>query len=187
MKEYTIQSGDSFFRLAKQKECCWQDFIEVNPGIDPCCLQVGQRIRLPLTAVSKPSGGCAELLGQGNTIKRCDDVIVEVEGVKFRVTRMGEPSVPHEVHLILPRTEIHKIEHPGNGIVETTIMLSNINIVNSPRFEGEGSEKSLPEKNQKQISMTAASQTGMNQTGMNQIGMNQIGTSQIRINQTGMN
>lgn len=140
MKEYIIQSGDSFFHLAQKTGCCWQEFIDVNPGIDPCQLQIGQKIKLPIV-VSKSSGGCAEFIGQGSGHNRCDDVIIEVEGIKFRVTRIGEPTTPHEVHLILPRTEIRKVEHPVNGIIETTIMLSNINIINSPRFEGEGSSQ----------------------------------------------
>ncbi len=143
MKQYTIKSGDNFFRLSKQIGCCWQDFININPGIDPCQLQVGQKINVPAVIVAnQPAGGCAEFAANGNN-GRCDDVFVEVEGVKFRVTRIGEPSIPHEVHLILPRTEIRKVEHPGSGVIETSIMLSNINIVNSPRFEGEGSN--IPE------------------------------------------
>lgn len=161
MKEYTIKAGDDFFHLAQQNGCAWQDFVEVNPGIDPCCLQVGQKIRMPLIAVSKPAGGCAEFLGHGNGLSRCDDVIVEVEGVKFRVTRIGEPAVPHEVHLILPRTEIRKVEHPVNGIIETTIMLSNINIVNSPRLEGEGSDQA----EKRQTTTISQSQLSESETG----------------------
>lgn len=139
MKEYIIQAGDSFYSLAKQNGCAWEDFSKVNPGIDPCSLQIGQKIIIPSSVHSKPAGGCAEYLRHGSASGRCDDMMVEVQGVKFRVTRIGEPSVPHEVHLILPRTEIRRVENPLNGIIETTVMISNINIVNSPRFEGEGS------------------------------------------------
>ncbi len=150
MNGYTIKSGDNFYRLAQQMNCCWQDFVDVNPGIDPCQLQIGQKIKLPVAVVSEATdSGCADMLGKGN-VKRCDDVIVEVEGVKFRVTRLGEPSVPHEVHLILPRTEITKVEHPGSGIIETSIMISNINIVNSPRLRGEGSDKAEEGKTEKE-------------------------------------
>lgn len=139
MQEYTIKAGDNFHLLAQQMNCCCQDFIDVNPGLDPCQLQIGQTIKLPVIVVKEANDtGCAAML-KGN-VKRCDDVIVEVEGVKFRVTRLGEASIPHEVHLILPRTEITKVEHPG-GVVETSIMISNINIVNSPRLTGEGSGK----------------------------------------------
>ncbi len=141
MREYVIKSGDSFFYLAQQNGCCCQDLIEINQGVDPCNLQIGQKIKLPSAELSKQSqsaGGCAEILGKGHS-GRCDDVIMDVEGVKFRVTRVGEASVPHEIHLIVPRTEIRKVEYPGSGVIETSIMISNINIINSPRHKGEGS------------------------------------------------
>jgi hypothetical protein len=138
MQEYCIKAGDNYYKLAQQRGCCWQDFIELNPGIDPCALQVGQIIIMP-QAPAKPQEGCG-MLGPGAD-GRCDDVLVEVEGVKFRVTRIGEPKTPHELHLILPRTEIHKVENPVTGLVETSIMISNLNIVNSPRFEGEGGDR----------------------------------------------
>jgi len=143
MKDYMIQSGDSFFRLAQQTGCCLQEVVEANPGIDPCQLRVGQKIRIPsTTSAVTTKGGCAGFQGK----ERCDDVFVEVEGVKFRVTRMGEASIPHEVHLIIPRTEIRKVEHPVNGLIETSIMISNINIVNSPRLQGEGSSVKVENK-----------------------------------------
>lgn len=139
-REYVIKPGDNYFSLAQQNGGCWQDYTAVNPGIDPCALQVGQKIVLPIIIEKEiPVGGCAGFIGgKGAGNNRCDDVFLEVEGVKFRVTRQGEPTTPHEVHLIIPRTEIRKVEYPGNGVIETTIMLSNVNIVNSPRFEGEG-------------------------------------------------
>ncbi len=139
-KEYVIKKGDNFFLLAQQNGCCWQDYVAANPGTDPCALRVGQKIVSPIIIEEqKQTGGCAGFIGgKGAGNNRCDDVFLEVEGVKFRVTRQGEPTTPHEVHLIIPRTEIRKVESPVNGIIETTIMLSNVNIVNSPRFEGEG-------------------------------------------------
>jgi len=144
LNRYIIQAGDSFFRLAKQNGCSWQDVARINPGLDPYRLQIGQVINLPVSTASgnKASAGaggcnCSAAAGKGYG-GRCDDILVEVEGVRFRVVRAGEASVPHEVHLILPRTEIHKVEHPQTGVIETSIMISNINIVNSPRFHGEG-------------------------------------------------
>ncbi|NLI91864.1 MAG: LysM peptidoglycan-binding domain-containing protein [Peptococcaceae bacterium] len=168
MQEYCIKSGDNFHKLAQQLGCCWQDFTAANPGIDPCTLQVGQIIMLPPEAAKTQSVGCADLLGQGID-GRCDDVIVEVEGVKFRVTRIGEPTTPHELHLILPRTEIHKVEHPMNGLVETSIMISNINIVNSPRFEGEGGDKAEQSQglSQKQIESFGQIQQSQGQFSQN--------------------
>lgn len=147
IKNYVIQSGDTFFLLANHNGCCWQDFVQANPGVDPCALHVGQIINIPSTAkasknsvLSGPAGtasGCSGYVAGGKGVNRCDEVILDVEGVKIRVTRAGEPTTPHELHFILPRTEIRKVECPGTGVIETNIMLSNINIVNSPRFEGE--------------------------------------------------
>jgi len=136
VQEYTIKAGDSFFRVAQQNNCCWQDLIDLNPGLDPYQLQIGQKIRLPAKN-SKSFGNCMGTTKKGENYHRCDDVLVEIEGIRFRVTRLGEPNIPHENHLILPRTEIRKVEYLGTGVVETNIMISNINIVNSPRFEGE--------------------------------------------------
>jgi LysM repeat protein len=147
LKKYAIKSGDTFFLLASQNGCCWQDISKANPGVDPCALVIGQLINIPDRQASgygaSGSAGSAYANNPGNSFtgaqKRYDDVILEVEGVKIRVARIGEPTVPHEVHFILPRTEIRKVECPGNGVIETSIMLSNINIVNSPRIEGEKS------------------------------------------------
>ncbi|RNC29278.1 MAG: hypothetical protein AWM53_00631 [Candidatus Dichloromethanomonas elyunquensis] len=160
MQEYCIKSGDNFYKLAQQQGCCWQDFITVNPGIDPCALQIGQVIILPQETAKPQTAGCCE-----GADGRCDDVMVEVEGVKFRVTRVGEPSTPHELHLILPRTEIHKVEHPVNGLVETSVMISNINIVNSPRFEGEGGDKAERiQQSQRQFGQDNSETYGSNQS-----------------------
>jgi murein DD-endopeptidase MepM/ murein hydrolase activator NlpD len=149
LKKYTIKTGDTFFLLASQNGCCWQDISKANPRVDPCALVIGQVINIPdrqaSGSVASRSAGSTYSNDPGNYFtsgyvqKRYDDVILEVEGVKIRVARIGEPTVPHEVHFILPRTEIRKVECPGNGVIETSIMLSNINIVNSPRIEGEKS------------------------------------------------
>lgn len=144
MREYIIQPGDNFYRLAEQNGGSWQEYAACNPGVDPCALQVGQKIIMPIVIKKKTAGGCEGYTGKG----RCDDVFVEIEGLTFRVTRQGEPSLPHEVHLIIPRTEITKVEHPGTGIIETSIMLSNINIVNSPRYHGEGGETTRIEQSE---------------------------------------
>jgi len=144
VREYIIKEGDSFFRIAQLHNCCWQDLVSLNPGLDPYQLKIGQKIKLP--AKNSKVSGSSEWQRTGEHYHRCDDVLVEIEGVRFRVTRLGEPNIPHENHLILPRTEIKKVEYLGTGVIETSIMISNINIVNSPRFEGENiSSRNLPE------------------------------------------
>lgn len=137
MKEYVIKAGDNFYLIAQRYGCNWQQIVECNPRVDPCGLQIGQRILLPISIEREKQSPRPEMNHEkwGNT--RYDDVFVEVEGVQLKVTRRGETQIPHELHLIIPRTEIRKVEHPVNGVIETSIMLSNINIVNSPRLAGE--------------------------------------------------
>jgi len=47
---YTIQAGDTFFRLAQRYGISVQDLINANPGVDPDRLQIGQRICIPIPA-----------------------------------------------------------------------------------------------------------------------------------------
>jgi len=135
MPEYVIQSGDTFFRLAQRLGCNWQDLMRLNPTLNPYALQVGQKIVLPDVHGYQHLGlgigtqGESGFLGQSY-----DDVEVDIEGVKFRVKRVGEHRVPHEVHVILPRTEIHKVQCSPHGNSELRLMISNINIVNAPRL-----------------------------------------------------
>ncbi|UWG95727.1 hypothetical protein LPY66_12460 [Dehalobacter sp. DCM] len=96
------------------------------------------------------ASGCSSYPFGGKGVNRCDEVILDVEGIKLRVTRAGEPTTPHELHFILPRTEVRKVECPHTGVIETSIMLSNINIVNSPRFEGEKTSLNILYDQQKQ-------------------------------------
>jgi len=133
-----IKKGDNLWILAQQNGGCVEKYVSINPGINPCGLKVGQIINIP--DEEKNCSVCSNIKGAN----RCDDVILEIEGVKFTVTRVGEPSIPHEVQLIIPRTEISKTENPYTGCIETSIMISNVNIINSPRIrsEGTGVEKS---------------------------------------------
>jgi LysM repeat protein len=43
---YTIQSGDTLQAIATQHETTVERLLELNPGIDPVALTVGQRIRV---------------------------------------------------------------------------------------------------------------------------------------------
>jgi len=142
MTEYRVQPGDTFYLLAQRIGGSWQDFVDCNPGIDPNCLQVGQAIILPKLNSSTPGKEqYAEISlheGQNYSGDHLDDVEMEIEGVRFRVKRIGESRIPHEVHLTVPRTEIRKIQPQGeNGPCEVQIMLSNVNIIHSPRLMSE--------------------------------------------------
>lgn len=138
-KEYCIQPGDNFHALAQRWGGTCDDFLQVNPCIDPLKLQVGQKIVLP--DFKGPTKGQAQYAdihvdhGQEFVGEYLDQVEMEVEGVRFRVRRIGEPKVPHEIHLILPRAEIRKVQPAGDGgPCEVQIMLSNMDIVLSPRL-----------------------------------------------------
>lgn len=144
-KEYYIQPGDNFHELAQRWGGTCEDFLLVNPGVDPMKLQVGQKIVLPeFKGASQGQGQFADIgvdRGQAFVGDYMDDVEMEVEGVRVRLRRLGEPRIPHEIHFILPRTEIRKIQHGECGPTDTQIMLSNINVVLSPRLMSDNGDR----------------------------------------------
>ncbi len=135
---YCIQPGDSFYSLAQRWGCTCDDFLQINPFVDPLRLQIGQKIVLPEFKSLKGQEQYAEISaehGQQFAGDYLDHVEMEVEGVRFRLRRVGEPEVPHEFHFILPRTEIRKSQPAGEGgPCEVEIMLSNLNVIISPRL-----------------------------------------------------
>ncbi|WP_088226381.1 LysM domain-containing protein [Desulfosporosinus sp. FKB] len=147
LKEYILQPGDNFHRLAQRLGCACDDFMRVNPNMDPWKLQIGQKIVLPeLKSNLQGKEQYADIgtdHGQEFAGDYLDDVEMEVEGVKFRLKRIGEPKIPHEIHFILPRTEIHKVQPAGEGgPTEVQIMISNLDIVLSPRLvSGDSAEQ----------------------------------------------
>jgi hypothetical protein len=128
------------------------DFLCVNPNVDPLKLQIGQKIVLPEFKSSvKGQEQYADISvnrGQEFLGDYLDDVEMEVEGVRFRLRRIGEPKTPHEIHYIVPRTEIRKIQPAGEGgPAEIQIMISNLDVVLSPRLlsgEGDKPEQAKP-------------------------------------------
>lgn len=162
-KEYCIQPGDNFHALAQRWGGTCADFLQVNPCIDPLKLQVGQKIVLP--DFKGPTQGQAQYAdirvdqGQEFVGEYLDQVEMEVEGVRFRVRRIGEPKVPHEIHLILPRAEIRKVQPAGDGgPCEVQIMLSNMNIVLSPRLVSGNGDTAEQAKPARQTQMQAQTQ-----------------------------
>jgi len=151
-KEYCIQAGDNFHGLAQRLGGTCEDFLQVNPSVDPLKLQIGQKIVLPeFKEVLKGQEQYADISvdhGQEFVGDYHDDVEMEVEGVRFRLRRIGEPKIPHEIHFILPRTEIRKTQPAGPcGPSEVQVMLSNLNVVLSPRLvsgNGDTAEKAKP-------------------------------------------
>ncbi|ODA41717.1 LysM repeat protein [Desulfosporosinus sp. BG] len=136
---YSIQPGDNFHCLAQRWGGTCDDFLQVNPSVDPLKLQIGQKIVLPeFKGLPKGQEQYADISanrGQEFVGDYLDDVEMEVEGVRLRLRRVGEPKTPHEIHFILPRTEIRKIQPAGEGgPCEVQIMLSNLDVVLSPRL-----------------------------------------------------
>jgi hypothetical protein len=145
-KEYILQPGDNFHYLSQRLGCSCDDFISVNPNVDPWKLQIGQKIVLPeLKGTMTGKGQYADIHidhGQEFAGDYLDDVEMEIEGVRLRLRRIGEPKIPHEIHFILPRTEIRKVQPAGEcGPTEVQIMLSNLDVVLSPRLSSEKGDR----------------------------------------------
>ncbi|MHB1653772.1 MAG: LysM peptidoglycan-binding domain-containing protein [Desulfitobacteriaceae bacterium] len=143
MREYIIQSGDTFFQLAKQWGGTCDDWVRANPHLNPQALQVGQKVVLP--PLGKGSDQYVEISPSQDrefSGEHLDEIEMELAGVQFKLRRVGENRIPHEIHVLLPRAEIHKIQPQGeNGPTELKIMLSNVDIVHSPRLTSEGGAK----------------------------------------------
>lgn len=145
-KEYYIQPGDSFHGLAQRLGGTCEDFLLVNPNVDPMKLQIGQKIILPeFKGALQGQGQFADISvdrGQAFVGDYLDEVEMEIEGVHVRLRRIGEPRLPHEIHFLLPRTEIRKIQPAGEcGPTDTQIMLSNLNVVISPRLMSDNGDR----------------------------------------------
>lgn len=150
-QEYIVQAGDTFFQLAQRwgGTCCeWQ---LANPHLDPEGLQVGQKISLPITAGIKRGQGSQVLDGTNHFTsagriegkdfsgENLDEIEMDLAGIQFKVRRVGESKIPHEIHVLLPRAEIRKIQPSGEGgPCELQVILSNVDIVHSPRLTSEG-------------------------------------------------
>jgi LysM repeat protein len=55
MTTYTVQSGDTLFRIAEKfygDGNQWTRILDANPGIDPNNLQIGQQLQIPSTTVN---------------------------------------------------------------------------------------------------------------------------------------
>ena len=138
MAEYIIQPGDTFYRLAQRLGGTCEEWKLANPGINPDCLQIGQKVYIPVSLDKGGKENYTAFTGQGGTSYSgdcLDEVEMEVEGVTFKIRRLGESKVPHEIQLTVPRTEIRKVQPYGpNGPCEIQIMLSNVNLIHSPRL-----------------------------------------------------
>ena len=66
---YTVQTGDTLFRLAQTYNTTVNAIIAINPGINPNALQVGQRICIPgEPTVTCPTGSISYTIQRGDTL-----------------------------------------------------------------------------------------------------------------------
>ncbi len=153
-QKYVIQPGDTFYRLSQRWGGTCDDWIMANPHLNPQTLQVGQSIVLPpLSAGRDQYVEVSPAQGRGFSGEHMDEIEMELAGVQFKLRRVGESRIPHEIHVILPRAEIRKIQPQGeHGPTEVQIMLSNVNIVHSPRLTSEGSDKAETGKRSSSVS-----------------------------------
>lgn len=66
---YTIQAGDTFYRIARRFNVSLDDLIEANPSIDPDRLLIGQTICIPLATPPRdcPENSAAYVVKSGDT------------------------------------------------------------------------------------------------------------------------
>ncbi|KLU58578.1 hypothetical protein CEB3_c45940 [Peptococcaceae bacterium CEB3] len=151
-RRYVIQPGDTFYLLAQRWGGTCDDWMRANPLLNPQSLRVGEAVVLPPLGAA-PEQYAQVSAGEGREFAggHMDEMEMELAGVQFKLRRVGESRIPHEIHMILPRAEIHKVQPQGeNGPTEVQIMLSNVNIVHSPRLQSgkgdlaEGSRPAAP-------------------------------------------
>jgi hypothetical protein len=141
LSTYVIKPGDNFFLLAKRLGVSLDQIVAVNPGISPESLEVGQQIKLPkgakkvLAAVpGKNSYQESKNEGEAFVGRNLDTLGVKIGNLDFDLKRVIDNETPHEIHIILPKTEIRSVTRGTDCTVsETFVLLENVDIIHSPR------------------------------------------------------
>lgn len=118
-KEYCIQPGDNFHALAQRWGGTCDDFLMVNPSVDPLRLQIGQKIVLPEFKGSKGLEQYANIdvdQGQEFVGEYLDEVEMEIEGVHVRLRRIGEPKTPMKFIFFCREQRYAKFSRQGNVV-----------------------------------------------------------------------
>jgi hypothetical protein len=181
-REYTIQAGDTFYHLAQRWGGTCSDWLLANPNLNPNALPVGQKVYVPATAKTLPGRPgrnhyAAAGVGEGKDFAgdSYDELEMDLAGIQFKLRRVGETRIPHEVHMLLPRAEIRKVQPQGEGgPCELQVILSNVDIVHSPRLTSEGG-----------MSLAAATRQGSVNTVNAQRESNSSPTQQTVVNRAG--
>jgi nucleoid-associated protein YgaU len=67
--EYTVKTGDTLEGIARaqlgdgQK---WRSIVEINPGLDPKALKIGQKIKMPAGGTASAKEASAPAVGAGS-------------------------------------------------------------------------------------------------------------------------
>jgi hypothetical protein len=138
---YKLQPGENFYLLAKRLNTSVETVVNLNPGVNPDKLQGGQEIKVPGSSKSKPKGtpgrnfyGDSPEEGESFSGRNFDTLGVKIGAVDFDLKRVIDNEVPHEIHIILPKTEIRSVTRNADyTLSETQITLENVDIVHSPR------------------------------------------------------
>jgi LysM repeat protein len=141
LSTYVIKPGDNFFLLAKRLGLSLDQIVAVNPGVSPELLEVGQQIKLPkgakkVLAAVPGKNSYQESTNEGEAFlgRNLDTLGVKIGNLDFDLKRVIDNETPHEIHIILPKTEIRSVTRGTDCTVsETFVLLENVDIIHSPR------------------------------------------------------
>ncbi|MGO1468428.1 MAG: LysM peptidoglycan-binding domain-containing protein [Tissierella sp.] len=141
--KYTIKSGDTIYKLAREYNTTVKEILKVNPGINPDNLQIGQVICIPDEEPSKcPMGTFKYTIKRGDTIYKLAreydttvDAILKVNpGINPDNLRIGqvicipneepEPSCDGIYYVVRPGDTLYSIAH-RYGISLAKLMAAN--------------------------------------------------------------
>jgi hypothetical protein len=141
LSTYVIKPGDNFYLLANRLGVSLDQIVAVNPGVSPESLIVGQQIKLPKGAkkvlAAVPGKNLYEespIEGEAFVGRNLDTLGVKIGNLDFDLKRVIDNETPHEIHIILPKTEIRSVTRGTDCTVsETFVLLENVDIIHSPR------------------------------------------------------
>ena len=87
-----------------------------------------------------------KLLSKLEQIKpQTDYISLQLADLKINMARVTDPSIPHEVTVVVPRAEIREKFDESNRLREREIILNSITIVHAPRHPLAGPPSQPPE------------------------------------------
>lgn len=120
---YTIQPGDTFWKLSQERGFSVDAILAANPGVTPELLQIGQQVNLPCQGNSRPNQRPANNnptpLHQQSNSASADGGAVQMyeEMMRYRASA-GLPPIPLCKHLntvASVKVQVMLASPPGNG------------------------------------------------------------------------